>query len=85
MICYSDILQRLQAAIDSCNLEIILMCMKGNGPLNPELFNQPAEKVLCDVSLAGHQPFSFHKCKNPSGTGYSLAMPMALSRFNWLK
>ena len=64
-------LQRLQASIDSCNLEIILMCVEGNGAQKPELFRLIAEKVLCefmgDMRLAEHQHFSFHEYRDPSG------------------
>ena len=42
----SDMLQRLQASIDSGDLEIISMRVEGNGAQNPELFRLPAYKVL---------------------------------------
>ena len=67
----SDMLQRLQASIDSGDLEIILMRVEGNGAQNPELFRLPAENVLRkfmgDMRLAGHQHFSFHEYRDPSG------------------
>ena len=52
-------------------MEIILMCVKGNGAQNQELFRLSAEKVLRefmgDMRLAGHQHFSFHEYRDPSG------------------
>ena len=61
----TDMLRRLQASIESGDLEIISMRVEGDGAQNPELFKLPAEKVLRellgDVRLAGHQHVSFHK------------------------
>ena len=61
----------LQASIVSRDLEIISMRMEGNGAENQELFRLPAENVLRefmgDMRLAGHQHFSFHEYRDPSG------------------
>ena len=66
----SDMLQRLQASIDSCYLENISMHVEGDGAQNPELFRRPAEKVLReligDMRLAGHQHFYFHEYQDSS-------------------
>ena len=67
----TDMLQRLSAAIDGGDLQIISMRMEGDGPQNPELFMRPVEKVLRelvgDMRLAGHQHFAFHEYNDPSG------------------
>ena len=67
----TDMLQRLSAAIDGGDLQIISMRMEGDGPQNPELFMRPVEKVLRelvgDMRLAGHQHFAFHEYKDPRG------------------
>ncbi len=42
----NDMLQRLSASIDSCNLQIISMRKEGDGAQNPELFKRQMEKVL---------------------------------------
>ncbi len=43
----TDILQRLSAAIDRGDLEIISMRVEGNGAQNPDLFKRLIEKVMC--------------------------------------
>jgi hypothetical protein len=66
-----DMLQRLQAAKDSCDLQVINMHKDGDGPQILELFTRPAEKVLReligDLRLAGHRHFAFHEYKDPHG------------------
>jgi hypothetical protein len=67
----TDMLQRLQAAIDSGDLQVINMHKDGGGPQVLELFVRPVEKVLRDLigdlRLAGHQHFAFHEYKDPQG------------------
>ena len=54
----TDMLRRLQAAIDSGDLQVINMHKDGDGPQVLELFKRPVEKVLRelvgDLRLAGH-------------------------------
>ena len=61
----TDMLRRLQAAIDSGDLQVINMHKDGDGPQVLELFKRPVEKVLRelvgDLRLAGHQHFAFHE------------------------
>ena len=47
----TDMLQRLQAAIDSSDLQVIMINMHkdGDGPQISELFTRPAEKVLREL------------------------------------
>jgi hypothetical protein len=45
----TDMLQRLQAAIDSCDLQVINMHKDGDGPQVLELFARPVEKVLREL------------------------------------
>jgi hypothetical protein len=58
----TDMLQRLQAAIDSKDLQVINMHKDGDGPQVLELFARSVEKVLReligDLRLAGHQHFA---------------------------
>jgi hypothetical protein len=65
----TDMLQRLQDAIDSGDLQVIYMHKDGDGPQVLELFARPVEKVLReligDLRLAGHQHFAFHEYKDP--------------------
>jgi hypothetical protein len=69
----SDMLQRLQASIDSGDIQIINMNVEGDGKQVLELFRRPAEKVLqdplADMRLAGCQHFAFHEYKDPRGNG----------------
>jgi hypothetical protein len=61
-------LQLLQAAIDSCDLQAINMHMDGEGTTNLEFFKRHVEKVLneCigDMHLPGTQYFAFHEYKD---------------------
>jgi hypothetical protein len=67
----TDMLQRLQAVIDSSDLQVITMHKDGDGPQILDLFTRPAEKVLReligDLRLACHQHFAFHEYKDPHG------------------
>ncbi len=45
----NDMLQRLQAAIDSCDLQVLDMRKKGDKPQILELFKRPVEKVLREL------------------------------------
>ena len=67
----TDMLKRLQALIDSGNIQIINMNVGGDGDQVLELFKRPVEKVLrermADMRLAGHQRFAFHEYKDPRG------------------
>jgi hypothetical protein len=67
----NDMLQRLQAAIDSGDLWVINMHKDGDGQRILELFTRPAEKVLrgliSDLRLSGYQHFAFHEYKDPHG------------------
>ena len=69
----TNMLQRLQAAIYSGDLQVINMHKDGDrdGPQVLELFARPVEKVLReligDLRLAGHQHFAFHEYKDPHG------------------
>ena len=67
----TDMLKRLQASIDSGDIDIISMKVDGDGDQNPELFMRPIEKVLreliADMRLAGCQHFAFHEYKDPRG------------------
>jgi hypothetical protein len=60
----TDMLQRLQASIDSGDIQIIKMNVEGDGEQVLELFRRPAEKVLrelmADMRLAECQHFVFH-------------------------
>jgi hypothetical protein len=60
----TDMLQRLQASIDSGDIQTINMTVEGDGEKNLELFRRPAEKVLrermADMCLAGCQHFALH-------------------------
>ena len=61
----TDMLRRLEAAIDSGDLKVINMHKEGDGPPVLELFVRPVEKVLRelvgDVHLACHKHFAFHE------------------------
>jgi hypothetical protein len=67
----TDMLRRLEAAIDSGDLKVINMHKEGDGPQILELFARPVEKVLrelvADMRLAGHQHFAFREYKDPHG------------------
>ena len=67
----TDMLKRLQASIDSGDIQIINMTVEGDGDQVLELFKRPVEKVLrelmADMRLAGHQHFAFHEYKDPRG------------------
>ncbi len=72
-------LQRLKAAMDSCDLQVINMRHKVTSRDRPqcfELFTRPVEKVMRerigDMCLAGHQHFEFHEYKDlaPMVTDY---------------
>ena len=58
-------LKRLQASIDSGDIQIINMTVEGDGDQVLELFKRPVEKVLrelmADMRLAGHHHFAFHE------------------------
>ena len=60
----TDMLQRLQASIDSGDVQIINMHAEGDGEQVLELFRRPVEKFLlelmADMRLAGCQHFAFH-------------------------
>ena len=64
-------LQRLQASIDSGDVQIIDMHAEGDGEQVLELFKRPVEKVLrelmADMRLAGCQHFGFQEYKDPRG------------------
>ncbi len=45
----TDMLQRLQASIDSSDIQIINMNVEGDGEQVLELFRRPAEKVLREL------------------------------------
>jgi hypothetical protein len=67
----TDMLKRLQASIDSGDIQIINMTVEGDGDQVLERFKRPVEKVLrelmADMRLAGHQHFAFHEYKDPRG------------------
>ncbi len=67
----TDMLQRLQASIDSGDIQIINMHSEGDGEQVLEMFMRPSEKVLrelmADVRLAESQHFAFHEYKDPRG------------------
>jgi hypothetical protein len=67
----TDMLPRLQASMDSGDIQIINMNVEGDGEQVLELFRRPAEKVLrehmSDMRLAGSQHFAFHEHKDPRG------------------
>ena len=67
----TDMLQRLQASIDSGDVQIIDMHAEGDGEQVLELFRRPVEKVLrelmADMHLAGCQHFGFQEYKDPRG------------------
>jgi hypothetical protein len=71
----TDMLQRVQASIDSGDIQIINMNVESDGKQvldsNLELFRSPAEKVLrelmADMRLAGIQHFAFQEYKDPRG------------------
>ncbi len=83
----TDMLQRLSAPIDSCDLEIISMREKGDGAQNPELFKRPIEKAgrefIGDMRLEGKEHFVVHD-KDPGETGSLQVMPIIRSHFHWL-
>jgi hypothetical protein len=61
----TDMLKRLQASIDSGDVQIINMHTEGDGEQVLDLLRGPVEKVLrelvADMRLAGSQHFAFHK------------------------
>ncbi len=67
----TDMLKRLQASIDSCDIQTINMNVEGDGDQVLELFKRPVEKVLreimVDMHRVRHQHFAFHKYKDPRG------------------
>jgi hypothetical protein len=67
----TDMLQRLSAAIDSGDLEMISMRVEADGAQNPELFKRPIEKVMReligDMRLAGKQHYAFQEYEDPHG------------------
>ncbi len=67
----TDMLKRLQASINSVEIQIINMNVEGDGDQVLELFKRQVEKVLrermADMRLAGHQHFAFHEYKDPRG------------------
>ncbi len=69
----TDMLQRLQASIDSgdSDMQIINMHVEGDGEQVLELFKRPVEKVLrellADIRLAWCQHFAFHEYKDKKG------------------
>jgi hypothetical protein len=67
----TDMLQRLSAATDCSDLEIISMRVEGDGAQNPKLFKRPIEKVMReligDMRLAGKQQYAFQEYKDPHG------------------
>ena len=67
----TDMLKRLQASIDSGDIQIINMTVEGDGDQVLELFKRQVEMVLrelmADMRLAGHQHFAFHEYKDPRG------------------
>ena len=81
----TDMLKRLQASIDSGDIQIINMTVEGDGDQVLELFKRLVEKVLrelmADMRLAGHQHFAFHEYKDPRGNRLFLqGTPMAFCR-----
>jgi hypothetical protein len=64
-------LQRLQASIDSGDVQIIDMHAEGDGEQVLELFKRQVEKFLlelmADMGLAGCQHFGFQEYKDPRG------------------
>jgi hypothetical protein len=68
-----DMLQRLQASIDSGDIQIIDMNVEGDDEQVLAQFRRPAEKVLprrelmAGMRLAGCQHFAFHEYKDPRG------------------
>ena len=58
-------MKRLQASIDSGDVQIINMHTEGDGEQVLDLLRRPMEKVLrelvADMRLAGSQHFAFHK------------------------
>ncbi len=79
-------LQRLQASIDSCDIQILDMSVEGAGGQALVLFKRRVEKFLhelmADMRLAGHQHLAFHEYKDPRGKRL-FGTPAALSLFNW--
>ena len=67
----TDMLKRLQASIDSGDVQIINMHAEGDGEQVLELFKRPVEKVLRelvgDMRLAGCQHFGFQEYTDPHG------------------
>jgi hypothetical protein len=69
----TNMLQRLQAAIDSEDSQVLNMHKDGDAPQILEFSRRPVETVLCeligDMPLACHQHFAFHKSryKDPHG------------------
>jgi hypothetical protein len=67
----TDMLQQLQASIDSGDVQIINMHAKGDGEQVLARFRRPVEKVLhelmADMRLAGCQHFGFQEYKDPRG------------------
>jgi hypothetical protein len=70
----TDMLQRLQASIDSGDIQIINMNVEVDGGQVLELFRRPAQKVLrelmADMRLAGCQHFVFHEYWDPRGNRF---------------
>jgi hypothetical protein len=64
-------LQRLQASIDSGDVQIINMHAEGDGEQVLELFRRPVEKFLlelmADIRLDWCQHFGFQEYKDPRG------------------
>ena len=67
----TDMLQRLQASIDSGDVQIINMHAEGDGEQVLELFRRPVEtfllELMADMRLAGCQHFGFQEYKDPRG------------------
>jgi hypothetical protein len=70
----TDMLQRLQASMDSGDIQIIDMNVEGDCKHVLELFRRPAEKVLrelvADMRLAVCQHFAFHEYEDPRGNRF---------------
>ncbi len=67
-------MRRLQASIDSGDVQIINMHAEGDGEQVLEMFKRPVEKVLrelmADMCLAGCQHFAFQGYKDPRGNRF---------------
>jgi hypothetical protein len=93
----TDMLQRLQASIDSGDVQITDMHAEGDGLDGEqvlELFKRPVEKVLrelmADMRLAGCQHFGFQEYKDPRGNQLFAgqtngSVSFQLAQLKWVK